>query len=160
MAQHVLFESPDLAVHIAPCFFESVAFAEPRRLRACPLLGLTRAARALYRPLLDDYLVLHDDRLECRWRQGGWVVFASTFFHPGWQRISLSPHPEPWTRTLCERYASRAHDHLAILEGELQDRFLFGEEVLAMLDMATSLEDFCERYVRPTLRVLWNGSCA
>ena len=159
---HVL-ESIDLARHIAPHVFERVAFTEPRTLCACPLLGVSRAVRAIYVSLLDDYLVIHDPlchSIECRWRQGGWVFFMKPF-GLDWQRLSATPHPEPWSFTLCQHLARRSQTRHELLENEMQERFSIIDPMilLYLINLPPELGEFSDRYVIPMLTMLWKGAC-
>lgn len=158
---HVL-ESADLARHIAPHVFERVAFNEPRTLCACPLLGVSRAVRAIYLPLLDDYLVIHDPVhhcIECRWRQGGWVFFMNPV-GLAWNRLTATPQREPWSFTLCQHVALRTHDRFRMLEAEMYARFpdMDPMVLLYLLNLPPHPGEFSDRYVAPMLEMLWKGS--
>ena len=162
-----VFESPDLALRIASQFFERVSFRHPKALRACPLLGLTRITRAIYRPLLDGYLVVYDEmqppRFECRWcRDGlvdGWIFYMKPFDLP-WHRLHMNAQAAPWSHGLCQRVAWRTNDHLRALEQEIETRFMLTWLQMVELDLFITLDSFCDCYVAPMARILWNGSVA
>ena len=80
---------------------------------------------------------------------------------PGRSPQTQTPHPEPWSFTLCQHLARRSQTRHELLENEMQERFSIIDPMilLYLISLAPELGEFSDRYVIPMLTMLWKGAC-